>query len=264
MAAKPKFGLALGAGATRGLAHLGVLQVFQEHGLQFDCIAGTSVGAIFGALYAAGNDFNKLEKLASQLKEGQLLDLAVPRWGLIRGDRIEALVRVLTRGLTFSELKVPFYVVAVDIEKGELVVINKGRVADAVRASIAIPGIFTPKRLDRRLLVDGAVLAPLPVEVLRQHGAEVVVAVDVSYTVAKKEVEKISNLFELLFHSLSLTGKAITCRSLEQADLVIRPAVGHLNPARLHRAVECIELGRQAALEALPQLENLFSRRKTN
>lgn len=260
MTAKPKIGLVLGAGATRGLAHLGVLQVFQEHGFKFDSIAGSSVGAIFGALYAAGNDFSELDKLARQLKEGQLLDLTVPRWGLIRGERIEALVRILTKGLTFAELKVPFYVVAVDIERGELVVIERGRIADAVRASIAIPGIFTPKKLDGRLLVDGAVLAPVPVEVLHRRGVDKVVAVDVSYSLAEKEVERINNLFELLFRSLSLTGRAISSQSLEQADLVIRPAVGHLSPARLHKAGECIELGRQAALEVLPQLGALFNR----
>lgn len=259
MAVKPKIGLALGAGATRGLAHLGVLQVFQEYGLQFDCVSGSSAGALFGALYAAGNDFSELEKLARELKEGQLLDLAVPRWGLIRGERIEALVRFLTRGLTFAELKVPFYVVAVDVEAGELVVIENGRIADAVRASIAIPGIFMPKKLDGRLLVDGAVLAPVPVEVLRQRGVEVVVAVDVSYSVAEKEVVKINNLLELVFRSLSLTGRAISQQALEQADLVIRPAVGHLSPARLNKVSECIELGRQAALEALPKLEALFA-----
>ena len=93
MAGKGKIGLALGAGATRGLAHLGVLQVLNEYGFHFDCVAGTSAGALFGALYAAGSDLNLLERLARELKEGQLLDLAVPRWGLIRGDRIEALVR---------------------------------------------------------------------------------------------------------------------------------------------------------------------------
>lgn len=255
-----KIGLALGSGATRGFAHLGVLQVFQEYGLKFDCVAGSSAGAIFGALYAAGNDFKYLEMLARELKESQLLDLTVPRWGFIRGERIEALVRILTRGLTFDDLKIPFYVVTVDIERGEVVVIDKGRVADAVRASIAVPGIFTPKRLEGRLLVDGAVLDPVPVEVLRNKGAEVVVAVDVCYCIEGKVAGKVSNLLDLIFRSLSLTGRAISKLALEQADLVICPAVGHINPARLNNVSECIELGRQAALEALPKLEAIFRR----
>ncbi|BCV21002.1 patatin-like phospholipase family protein [Moorella sp. Hama-1] len=258
MTGKGKIGLALGAGATRGLAHLGVLQVLNEYGFHFNCVAGTSAGALFGALYAAGSDLNLLEKLARELKEGQLLDLAVPRWGLIRGDRIEALVRTLTRGLTFTELKVPLYVVAVDVENGELVVLERGRVADAVRASIAMPGLFVPKRLDGRLLVDGAVLAPVPVEVLRQRGADKVVAVDVHYSVTEQEKVQVNNLFELFFRSQALTGRAVCCQALAQADLVIRPAVGHLSPARLLNAGEYIEQGRKAALAALPQLKTIF------
>ncbi|MDN5327304.1 MAG: hypothetical protein PWP41_2000 [Moorella sp. (in: firmicutes)] len=254
-----KIGLALGAGATRGLAHLGVLQVFNEHGLQFDCVAGSSAGALFGSLYAAGSDLNLLERLARELKEGQLLDLAVPRWGLIRGDRIEALVRTLTRGLTFAELKVPLYVVAVDVESGELVVLDRGRVADAVRASIAMPGLFVPKRLGGRLLVDGAVLAPVPVEVLRERGAGIVVAVDVHYGVAETEKIRVNNLFELFFRSLALTGRAMCYQALKGADLVIRPAVGHLSPARLHNVEEYIEQGRRAALASLPRLLALFA-----
>ncbi|MDK2821067.1 MAG: hypothetical protein PWP31_1032 [Clostridia bacterium] len=259
MYSKSKVGLVLGAGATRGLAHLGVLQVFQEHGFEFDCVAGSSVGAIFGALYAAGIDFKWLEKLAKELKEEKLLDFAVPRWGLIRGQRIEALVRTLIKGLSFSQLKIPLYVVAVDVEKGELVVIEEGGVADAVRASIAIPGIFVPKRLNGRLLVDGAVLSPVPVEVLSQRGVEKVIAVDVNYSVIEKDVGKVTNLFHLLFRSLAITGYAISRKSLERADLVISPDVGHLNPARLNKVSECIEIGRQAALEILPELKLIFN-----
>ncbi|MBC7325106.1 MAG: patatin-like phospholipase family protein, partial [Moorella sp. (in: Bacteria)] len=199
--------------------------------------------------YAAGSDLHLLSRLARDLKEGQLLDLTVPRWGLIRGDRLEALVRTLTRGLTFAALKVPLYVVAVDIEKGELVVLDKGRVADAVRASIAVPGIFVPKRLEGRLLVDGAVLAPVPVGVLRERGATTVVAVDVHYSIPERETGPVNNLFELFFRSLALTGRAMGCQALEQADVVIRPAVGHLSPARLHNVEEYIKIGRRAALE---------------
>lgn len=259
MTERRKIGLALGAGAARGLAHIGVIKVFQEQGFQFDCISGCSAGAIFGAFYAAGVDFQILEKLAYKIDEPFLIDLTVPKWGILRGERIEAIVRLLTKGRSFEDLEIPFYVMAVDVEEGETVVIEKGRLSDAVRASIAVPGVFVPKRMEGRLLVDGAVLDPVPVGVLRQRNTDAVVAVDVYYSVADKGPVKITNAFELLYRSLSLTGRAISKKSLENADLVIRPPVGHLSPVRFGNVRELIQLGYQAAMGALPELERIFA-----
>ena len=197
----PKVGFVLGAGAAKGFAHLGVLKVLEAENIPFDLIVGCSMGSVFGALYGAGVDLHLLEKMLEHLPQKQLFDLAVPKMGLIRGHRLEALLRLLTKDKDFSQLDIPLFVVAVDIEKGEKVVINEGSVAEAVRASIAIPGIFAPKRWRDRLLVDGAVLERVPVGVARKCGADIVIAVDVKFGGEGRRELKITNIFEVFsFH----------------------------------------------------------------
>lgn len=251
-------GLALGAGAARGMAHLGVLRVLVQAGVPIDMIAGSSIGSVFGALYAVGADLELLVGLAERLSQKHLIDLTVPRLGLIRGNKIEEMLRLLTKGKTFDELSLPLYVVAVDIETGEKVIINKGSVAEAVRASIAIPGIFHPKRLDGRLLVDGAVLNSVPIDVARENGADFVIAVDVKYGGLAKRAS-INNIFDVILHSIDLLQLEVARVSSAECDILIQPNLAHINPARFDQAVECIRLGEEAAHAALPRIKELLS-----
>lgn len=257
----PRVGLALGSGSAKGFAHLGILKVLDREHIPIDLIAGSSIGSVFGALYASGADLSILEELCQHFRQQQLIDVTVPKLGLIKGERIEALIRLLTKNATFEELKIPLFVVAVDIERREEVVFNKGSVAEAVRASISIPGIFIPKRLNGRLLVDGGVLNRVPIDVLRRAGADVVIGVDLKYGGLSEGVKPVKNIFDVILTSIDLLEEDRNYR--EAADVLIEPEVAHIGLADFHKAEECIAIGVKAAEEALPKIKRLLDS-KTN
>ena len=144
---RPKIGLALGSGGARGFAHLGVIKVLRDEGIPIDMIAGSSMGAMAGCFYAAGLDTERLYKISKTFKRKYYLDFTVPKMGFIAGKRVKELIRIFTYGKEIQDLDIPIAVVATDVVTGEKVVFKDGPIADAVRASIAIPGIFTPEKL---------------------------------------------------------------------------------------------------------------------
>jgi NTE family protein len=177
-----KVGYALGGGAARGLSHIGVLKVFEEHGVFPNIITGTSMGALIGALYAGGIKVGDIEQLAVRLGLGRLAllaDMTLPFSGLIGGRRVISLLKTILGDLTFSQLKYDFACVATDINTGEQVVLREGSLVEAVRASISLPGIFTPIRVKGRYLVDGGLVNEVPVSVCREMGAGYVIGVNV-------------------------------------------------------------------------------------
>ena len=177
-----KIGYALGGGAARGLSHIGVLKVLHEHGISPDIIIGTSIGAIIGALYAGGYEPSEIEQLALGLdwkKLVYLFDMTLPLSGLLQGKRVVSLLRSILGNLTFPELRCDFACVATDIINGEQVVLRDGSLIEAVRASISIPGIFTPVAIKGRYLVDGGLINAVPVSVCREMGADYVIGVNV-------------------------------------------------------------------------------------
>jgi len=180
---KRKVGLALGSGAARGLAHIGVLDVLLKEGIPIDMVAGTSAGAVIGGLYAQGKTVEEITSFALELKGRKLVLLIDPSFlssGLIKGGRVKSLLSSYFGGdVNFSELKLPFACVTTDIETGEEVVIDHGSVLDAIRASFSIPGIFTVAKWEGRALVDGALVNPIPVDVLVRMGADYIIAVNV-------------------------------------------------------------------------------------
>lgn len=175
-----KIGLALGSGAARGMAHIGVLKVIEKTGIRIDAVAGTSIGACIGALYAAGVTVGQMEEVASNVDWRQLarlLDPTLPTSGLIDGRKVARFMAELLPVRTFEELKIPLAVVATDVETGEMLIIKKGDLLQALQATIAFPGIFTPVRFGNRFLVDGGLCNPVPVDVVRELGAEFVIGV---------------------------------------------------------------------------------------
>ena len=177
-----KIGYALGGGAARGLSHIGVLKVLHKHGISPDVIAGTSIGAIIGALYAAGYDPEDIEKIVLGMdwkKLASLVDWTLPFSGLLQGKRVVSLLRSILGDITFSQLRFDFACVATDILSGEQVVLREGALVEAVRASISIPGIFTPVELSGRYLVDGGLVNTVPVSICREMGADYVIGVNV-------------------------------------------------------------------------------------
>jgi len=179
-----KIGLALGSGSARGMAHIGVIQVLQQYQIPFHFIAGTSIGAIVGSVYATGISVGEMEKIVYLMKNTNFISFlnpAIPSSGFISGSRgVDFLERIALRDKKFSDLKIPFAAVATDIKTGAKVILNHGSVIKAVRASFAIPGIFTPVRYQDYFLVDGGLIDPVPVDVARKMGADLVIAVSLS------------------------------------------------------------------------------------
>lgn len=179
-----KIGLALGGGSARGLAHVGVILALEAYNIPIDIIAGTSIGSVIGSLYASGATIKQLEEVALSIKKSKtlfMLDSTFPHSGLISGDRIEKMLnRFALKDKTFDDLSISFAAVATDVESGAEVILNQGKVIDAVRASIAIPGIFTPVKYGDYYLVDGGVVDPVPVDVVQMMGADIIIAVSLA------------------------------------------------------------------------------------
>ena len=260
-----RIGLALGGGAARGIAHIGVVKVLEQKGLVPDVIAGTSMGSIVGAIYAKDLDAGQLEHYAaewSRWKTAQLLDPALPRIGLMKGRKAEDILASYLGDVMFSELKVPFACVAVDIDTGEEIVIKDGLVVSAVRASISIPGIFLPVERDGKYLVDGGLVNPVPVSVVRSMGADFVIAVNVLPNPAGRfsepsegEPAKALNIFEIILQSVHISSNLVARASLAGADLLIEPDVSHVSSLDFHLACESIPKGVEAAEKALAALD---------
>jgi len=179
-----KIGLALGSGSARGLAHVGVIMALEAYNIPIDIIAGTSIGSVIGSLYASGATIEQLEEVALSIKKSKtlfLIDPVFPHSGLISGDRIEKMLNQFgIKDKTFDDLKIPFAAVATDVESEAEVILNQGKVIDAVRASISIPGIFTPVKYQDYYLVDGGVVDPVPVDVVKMMGADIIIAVNLA------------------------------------------------------------------------------------
>ena len=252
MKKKPRIGLALGAGASRGLAHIGVLQVLEEHGIFPDLIAGSSIGAIVGALYASGISPQMMEGIAENLDMRMYYDVAIPKLGFVKGERIEELIRLLTKGKTFDELKIPLKVTAVDLKSNQSVILDKGEVYKAVRASISIPGIFVPVFDGDKVLVDGGLLERLPTRVVRDMGADIIIGVDVGY---RGQHGDPSNILGIILQSFEVIELALVDSIINDEDIYIYPELGDINPMNFDAVKRCVEEGRRATLEVIDEIK---------
>jgi len=270
---EPKIGLALSGGGARGLAHIGVLKILEKEGIKADFVAGTSMGGLIAAGYACGITPAEMEREA--LKMGRLsrlvnlFDISLLGKGLVEGKKIQQYLYRLFGDITFEDLRIPLALVAVDLETGEEVVLREGRVVEAVRATISLPGVFAPYRLDGRLLIDGGVLNNVPADVVRDMGADVVIAVDVSPeledTEAFKEAEKhrlpfsqVPLIFETLWRTVGIMEKELRARKLAEArpEVLIKPELGKdiTVLTSFSKAPEIIAAGERAAIEASPRI----------
>src|SRR5665647_1102479 len=252
-ARKPVIGLVLGAGSARGLAHIGVLQVLQEEGVQFDFIVGSSMGAMVGAVYASGTDLYILDKMLDYMNTGLMIDIQVPRFGFVAGKRIDSFIILLTKNKSFTQLNPPLMVVATDLMSGGRVIFDQGSVTEAVRASISIPGVFAPVRKDDMVLVDGAVIDHLPVEVARVRGADIVIAVDVTFGPDKKV--SIKNTLDVIMTALDIMQKRHFDFIGPQADILIQPAVGNYASQDFESSRAIVALGRTATFDKVAEIK---------
>lgn len=249
--ASPKVGLALGSGGARGFAHLGVIKVLRDEGIPVDLIAGSSMGALVASFYGAGLDVDRLYKLSRVFKRKYYLDFTVPKMGFIAGKRVKELIRIFTHGKKIEELDIPIGIVATDLMSGEKVVFKEGPVAEAVRASIAIPGIFVPEKLDGRLFVDGGVVDRIPVSVAREMGADIVIAVDVS---SVKINEDVTSIFDVIMQSIDIMQMEIVANREVASDVMIRPPVEMFNSKAFTNIEEIIAIGEE---EAKKHIDNI-------
>ncbi len=252
---KPKVGLALGGGYARGLAHIGILEVFERERIPVDLIAGTSMGALVGALYARERDASLIKKQAAALDwigVTSLVDLAIPKSGFIGGKRVINLLRRFLGDARFEDLDIPFSCVATDIIRGEEVIIDKGPVVEGVRASISIPLIFSVVKRDGRYLVDGGLVNQVPISIARQMGADFVIAVDISSGTNNAPPQ---TTMETIIQSVVIMYSKISLNQLARADVVIRPKVSHIGSTDFSKRHEAVLEGEKAALEAMPQIK---------
>ncbi len=247
--AQRAIGLALGGGVVRGIAHVGVLQVIEELGIEIDCIAGTSSGAIVGAMYAAGIPLKEIVDIAGHAKWRDLAEISMRRDGLIGTRRLAAYLDSVVGGKSFGELRIPFKAVATDIATGEEVILSKGPVRDAVRASCAIPGIFVPVRLGGRMLVDGGLCNNVPASVVRGMGASYVVAVDLNALSLGTPPPR--NVFQIILHAHDIMQRANVEKESKMADLLIQPDLSGLGLIDFNSAKEFMDRGAAAARRAL-------------
>lgn len=246
-----RWALALGGGAARGFAHIGVIQVLDAAGLQPDWVVGTSAGSVVGALYAAGFDGAALQQVAAGMEEAAFADWQLPFFkpGLLRGEALQRFVAARVQSRPLQQLQRPLGVVATDVQSGQGVLFQRGDTALAVRASSAIPGVFEPVHIAGRDYVDGGLVAPVPVEQARQMGAERVLAVDISSPLASGPA---NDVFSLLLRTFSIMGQRINDLALRQADLVIRPDTTGLSSTSFESRNQAIAAGRAAMQAQLP------------
>lgn len=249
---RPKIGLALGSGAARGLAHIGVIRALNEEKIPIDMVAGTSAGALIGALYCSGADLEKVSLLAGELRRKDLIDISMPRLGFIKGDKIEEIIKLLTKGKNIEDLDIPFKAIAADVTRGERVVIDKGPLYKAVRASISIPGIFVPVQYKDMVLVDGGIINRVPVSTVKEMGADIVIAIDVGFSAAKRKVD---NIFDVLLQSTDMTYKELIKYRSIQCDVLIKPYLSNIDPTRFDQAEECSAIGYEATMAAVEDIK---------
>ena len=255
----PRLGLALGGGAARGFAHVGVIQVLEQAGIRPDLVVGTSAGSLVAAMYASGMNGSQLEKAALTMEEATLTDWTLPILGrgMLRGEALSRYVRKAVDGKLIEQMKLPLGVLATDLANGQGVLFQRGDTAMAVRASSAVPGVFTPVTIAGRDYVDGGLVAPVPVRQARDMGAEVVLAVDIS---SPPDANAANGSVQILLQTFAIMGQSINRHELADADVVVRPALKGVGSADFSARQRSISAGRAAMQAALPQLKAQLSR----
>ena len=251
-----KIALVLGAGASRGFAHIGVLKVLEANRIPFHMIVGTSAGSFVGSLYAYGFNAFQLQKMALALEKGDIVDLTVPDNGFIKGEKLEEYLNKTLKNTPIENFRIPFYAVATSIPSGQEIVFGQGNAGMAVRASCSIPGIFRPARISDRMYVDGGVVSPVAVDVAKKFGADIVIAVDIS---ADLDLRPPEGTIDTILQSINIMYSKLAAAQLTRADVVIKPRVGHIGSSDFEKRHEAIMEGEKAASEALPAIRNLIA-----
>lgn len=251
-----KIGLALGGGAARGFAHIGVIKALEAQGIVPDIVVGTSAGSLVGALYAAGNNGFALHKLALAMDEAAISDWSVPLFakasGVIKGDALQQYVNRTVHELPIEKLKISFGAVATDLNSGHSILFRRGNTGMAVRASSAVPGVFQPVTIGDHVYVDGGLVSPVPVDFAREMGADFVIAVNIS---SQPDAQPSSSTLDILLQTFAIMGQSVNRYELKDADIVIQPRLGGMKGSDFQGRNSAILAGEQAAAAVMPELK---------
>lgn len=246
-----KIGLALGGGAARGFAHIGVIKVLEANGIKPDIVVGTSAGSVVGSLYASGLTGFQLQGIAMQLKEDDFKDWSLPDRGVLKGEALQDFINKAVANRPIEKLALPFGAVATDLASGDMIIFRRGNTGMAVRASSTVPGVFQPVTINGHEYVDGGLTAPVPIQAARDMGADFVIAVDIGQ---KPRWSKVDGLMSELLQTFTIMGNAITKREIGSADVVIRPQTAAVAATDFEDRHLAIMEGEKAATAALPVL----------
>jgi NTE family protein len=249
----PRIGLALGGGAARGFAHVGVIQVLEEAGIRPDLVVGTSAGSLVAALYASGRSGAQLQQVAMAMDEAAFADWTLPLFnrGVLRGEALGRYVNAQVGHQLIESMAMPLGIVATDLNSGQGILFRRGDTGTAVRASSAVPAVFVPVKIGSHEFVDGGLVSPVPVRYARDMGAEVVIAVDIS---SAPEGNPSADPIQILLQTFAIMGKSINRWELKEADVVVRPALAGMGSGDFAGKRRAIEAGRAAMRALLPQL----------
>jgi len=217
---KPVIALVLGSGGARGYAHIGVIEVLEQHGVKPDFIVGTSAGSIVGSIYASGKSAEQLRQIALDMKVGDVRDFKIGMKGFFDGQKVEDYVNKQINQTPLEKMKIPMYVVATELKNGEKTIFNYGNTGQAVRASVSIPSMFIPTKIQGKEYVDGGLVSPVPVDIAKQLGADIVIAVDI---LAQPVNTETTNVWGLFNQNINIMQNRLAAEELKNADIVIQP-----------------------------------------
>jgi NTE family protein len=253
---KVRIGLALGGGAARGFAHIGVIKALEAQGIVPDIVVGTSAGSVVGALYAAGHDGFALQKTALDMDEAMISDWALPLFnkvsGVLKGQALQDYVNKSVGNVPIEKFKIPFGAVATDLKTGQPILFRRGNAGMAVRASSAVPSVFQPVKIGNNTYVDGGLVAPVPVRFARAMGADFIIAVNIS---TQTEAQAAASSLEVLMQTFSIMGQRLNYFELKDADIVITPPLGTMGSGDFNGRNRAIMAGEQAAAAVMPQIK---------
>ncbi len=248
---KLKIGLALGGGAAKGFAHIGVIKMLEASGIHPDVVAGTSAGSVVGALYASGMDAFQLQQTAFGLDEAKIRDVRLFSGGLVQGQALQDYVNQLVHKQSIEQLPMPFAAVSTELESGKRMFFVRGNTGRAVRASSSIPGVFEPVEIGGKHYVDGGVVSPIPVDAAHRLGADFVIAVDIS---AAPDGRNPQGMMGIVGTSIDIMGRQLAAQESARADVVIRPDLRGIGPTDFEQKHQAILAGEKAALAAIPAI----------
>ena len=257
---KPIVALVLGSGGARGYAHIGVIDILEKNGIKPDFIVGTSAGSIVGSIYASGKTAEQLKQVALDMKVADVREISIGLKGFFDGKKVEDYVNKQVDQTSLEKMKIPMYVVATELKHGKKVVFNYGNTGQAVRASVSIPSMFTPTMIAGTEYVDGGLVSPVPVDVARELGADIVIAVDI---LAQPIYTETSNVWGLFNQNINIMQNKLASEELKNADIVIQPDLrekAHIFDVQGRQ--DTIQVGEEAAMQRITDIKTVLNKKQ--